>query len=168
MAEYWDIYDSDRNPTGRLHKRGIRLKKGDYHIISEAWLVSGGKLLVTRRHPDKNFGGLWECTGGAVKAGENSLEAVKREIKEEIGIDAGDNELTLMGTAKGSTFFIDCYKFEKNIKLSDIHLQAEEVSDARFVTLDEFMQMYNEKKLIPHMYEYMRTFGFDFVCKNMI
>lgn len=162
MAEYWDIYDANRQPSGRLHRRGVRLKDGDYHIISEAWLVSCGKLLVTQRHPDKNFGRLWECTGGAVKAGETSLEAIKREISEEIGLVANDSELNFMGTAYGPTFFIDCYEFRKNVSLNDIKLQQEEVIDAKFVTYDEFMRMYREHKLIPHMYEYMREFGLDF------
>lgn len=166
MAEYWDIYDEYRNPTGRLHKRGMRLKHGDYHIISEAWLISKGRLLVTQRHPDKNFGRLWECTGGAVKAGENSLEAIKREISEEIGLIAADSELTFKGTAEGPSFFIDCYEFRKDIELDSINLQKEEVIGAKFVTYDEFMQMYRERKLIPHMYEYMKKFNFGFITNR--
>ena len=82
MAEYWDVYDKNRKRTGKLHKRGIRMQPGEYNIVCEAWIVSGNRLLVTQRCKYKNFGGLWECTGGAVKAGESSIDCIKREIKE--------------------------------------------------------------------------------------
>ena len=78
------------------------MQPGEYNIVCEAWIVSGNKLLVTQRCKYKNFGGLWECTGGAVKAGESSIDCIKREIKEEIGIDVADEELTFKGTKHGS------------------------------------------------------------------
>ena len=31
--EYWDIYDIDRNRTGRTVARGPYLEPGDYHIV---------------------------------------------------------------------------------------------------------------------------------------
>ena len=163
VAEYWDILDKEKNPVGRLHRRGVRLKQGEYHLICEAWLVSRGKLLVTQRHPDKNFGGLWECTGGAVIAGENSRDAIRREIREEIGIEVKDSELVFMGSAEGPTFFIDYYEVDKDVDIASIKLQKEEVTAAKFVTYDEFMQMYRQRKLIPHMYDYMLDFDFAFL-----
>ena len=163
MVELWDVYDKDRKPVGRLHRRGVRLKPGEYHIICEAWIVSHGKLLVTQRHPDKNFGCLWECTGGAAKAGETSVEAILREIKEEIGVEATEDQLTFMGCATGNTFFIDCYALEIDAELSDLKLQREEVINAKFVTLPEFQKMQGQKKIIPRLYDYMRQFNFGFV-----
>ena len=47
-----------------------------------------GELLLTKRHREKPFGGLWECTGGSVVAGENSLSGAKRELQEEEVSDA--------------------------------------------------------------------------------
>ena len=166
MAEYWDVYDKDRNPVGRTHRRGVKLKAGDYHIICEAWLVSRGKLLVTQRHHDKNYGCMWECTGGAVKAGETSLEAIKREVKEEIGIEITDTDLAFAGSAEGSTFFIDCYFLNVDIDFEQIKLQREEVISAKFVTLEEFEKLHNQRKLVPNLYEYMERFGFAFLKKQ--
>ena len=108
MAEYWDVYDKNRKRTGKLHKRGIRMQPGEYNIVCEAWIVSGNRLLVTQRCKYKNFGGLWECTGGAVKAGESSIDCIKREIKEEIGIDvadAGDDALLQQTLLHGFSAF---------------------------------------------------------------
>ena len=45
--------------------------------------VSGKKLLIARRAPNKSLAGLWEFPGGKVEAGESDETALAREIKEE-------------------------------------------------------------------------------------
>ena len=39
---------------------------------------------------------MWEPTGGLVKSGENSLQGIKRELQEELGINVSDNGLILV------------------------------------------------------------------------
>ena len=43
-----------------------------------------GEILIAKRHKNKHQGGLWEFPGGKVEEGETHLQALKREIKEEI------------------------------------------------------------------------------------
>ena len=79
--EFNDIYDADRNRTGRLHRRGTRWKQGEYGLIVCVWVYDGrGKILLTRRAPEKSFAGTWENSGGAAKAGETSRQAIAREL----------------------------------------------------------------------------------------
>jgi 8-oxo-dGTP diphosphatase len=45
-----------------------------------------GRYLVARRPLGKRHGGMWEFPGGKVHDGENLLDAVRRELKEELGV----------------------------------------------------------------------------------
>ena len=48
-----------------------------------------GGFLLTQRPPGKAFEGYWEFPGGKVEPGETAADAMRRELHEELGIDAG-------------------------------------------------------------------------------
>ena len=50
-------------------------------------IEDGGRLLACRRPPGKHLGGLWEFPGGKREPGEEPLATLKRELKEELGIE---------------------------------------------------------------------------------
>lgn len=62
MTEYWDLLDENREPLGMLHRRGDALPAGARHLCVEIITVWEGKMLTTRRHPQKHNGGYWEVT----------------------------------------------------------------------------------------------------------
>ena len=87
--EWNDIYDKDRQLTGRVHRRGTYWRHGEYGLVVCVWVYDGkGNLLLTRRAPGKSYAGTWENSGGAAKAGESSRQAIARELFEETGIRA--------------------------------------------------------------------------------
>ena len=72
--------------------RGEKIPKGVYHLVSEVIVRhQDGTYLLTQRNPRKHLGGMWEATA-AVSAlqGENPLECVKRELREETVILTDD------------------------------------------------------------------------------
>ena len=96
--EYLDVYNSNKELVGKTierHESRDRLKENEYFLFEQAWLInSDGKILLTRRSPTKKYAGFWEPTSGHVMSGESSLNGIKRELREEIGIDINDNELS--------------------------------------------------------------------------
>ena len=55
-------------------------------VVAAALFRSDGRVLMHRRPPGKQHGGLWEFPGGKVEKGETPLFALVREIEEELGI----------------------------------------------------------------------------------
>lgn len=146
--EYNDVYDRNRRRTGRLHLRGTRWRRGEYGLIVCVWVYDGkGRLLLTRRAPEKSFPGTWENSGGAAKAGESSLRAICRELHEETGIRANQEEFELLASRRDRDAFFDFYCLKKNTPLEQIVLQQGETVDARWVTFEEVHQMIKRKEI---------------------
>jgi 8-oxo-dGTP pyrophosphatase MutT (NUDIX family) len=61
------------------------------HIVAVAALIyRQGRVLAMRRSPKRDAGpGLWETLSGRVLPGEEPLDAVRREILEESGLQDG-------------------------------------------------------------------------------
>ena len=146
--EFNDIYDENRNLTGRVHRRGSRWRKGEYGLVVCVWVYDGhGRVLLTRRAPGKTFAGTWENSGGAAKAGETSLEAIVRELYEETGIQAKPEEFQLLESGKDNTAFYDHYCLHRTTPLSQIVLLPGETDDVRWATFDEVHQMIRRKQI---------------------
>jgi 8-oxo-dGTP diphosphatase len=47
---------------------------------------ASGRVLITQRPDGKHAAGFWEFPGGKIQAGESPLQALCRELAEEIGI----------------------------------------------------------------------------------
>ena len=144
--EYWDIYDANKNRTGRLMKRNDWcLKDGEYHL-SVLGVVArpDGRYLITKRVMTKAWApGWWEVSGGAAQAGEESYDAVLREVREETGLDVSNAEGGYVFTyhrenpGEGDNYFVDVYRFVLDFKEEDLKLQTEETDGYRLATAEE-------------------------------
>ncbi|TGA92149.1 (deoxy)nucleoside triphosphate pyrophosphohydrolase [Streptomyces sp. MZ04] len=57
-------------------------------IVVGAALYDDGRLLAARRSAPPELAGRWELPGGKVEPGEHPEEALVRELREELGVDA--------------------------------------------------------------------------------
>lgn len=146
MEERWDIYDKNKQLTGRTMKRNNwTLKDDEYHLtVLGVIRRSDGKFLITKRVMTKAWApGWWEVSGGAAQAGEASYDAVLREVKEETGLDVKDAEGGYMFTYKrenpgeGDNYFVDVYRFTLDIDDRDVNFQEAEIDGYMFASIDE-------------------------------
>ncbi len=149
MAEYWDIYDRNRVFQNKVIRRGDAFEYGEYYVCCEVWIKnSNGDLLITQRHPDKKAGGLWEFIGGGVLAGENTLQAAIREVKEEIGISISTQDLNLLNVYKQKNYFMDIYLAKINLSIKDFVLDKNETVDAKWASKQELEAMIKDDLIV--------------------
>lgn len=151
--EYWDIYDSNKQKTGRKMKRNDWiLKDGEYHLtVLGVIMRPDGKFLITQRVMTKAWApGWWEVSGGAAMAGEESEEAVMREIKEETGLDVKGAKGGYMfsyhreNPSEGDNYFVDIYRYEMDFDESDLKLQEAETLGYKLATPEEIKALADE------------------------
>lgn len=151
--ELWDIYDENRNLTGRLQRRGDALESGDYHLVVFAWVQnSEGKFLLTKRSPNKGFPNMWETTGGSALAGDDSLTAALREVKEETGLTLRPERGRLILTCKRENYFGDYWLFRQDFDLDEVVLQEGETCDKMCADEETIRRMHEEGTFIPCRY----------------
>lgn len=151
MSEFWDVYNKNGKKKNKVIRRGDLMSNGEYHLVSEGWIrTEEDKYLIQKRSEKKKlFGGMWYCSvGGSVLAGEDPKEGIIRETKEEIGIDISKDKIRLKRiiTQDFTIFYI--YLIDKKIKLEDLKLQKEEVSDVKIVSTAEIFEMIEAQEMI--------------------
>lgn len=153
--ELWDVYDENGNKTGRFHTRGKPMAPGDYHMGTIIVVVNSKKeILCTLRSREKKFSpGVWENTGGGVLAGETSLTAAVRELKEETGIAANPEELVFLYKAKvteqdGTGLLNMVYGLRRDMDAKNVVFQPGETEDARWFPHEEWEALGRAGKIL--------------------
>ena len=59
---------------------------GPKHIVLAIIKNKRHEFLIAKRHVYSNVSDLWGVPGGKVEKGETALEAIQRDVKEEIGV----------------------------------------------------------------------------------
>ena len=148
IVEFNDVYDKNRKLTGKVHRRGTHWHLGEFGLVVCVWVHDGkGNLLLTRRASGKSYAGTWENTGGAVKAGESSRQAIARELFEETGIRAKDEEFELIDCNRSRNFHFDHYCLKKEIPIEQIKLLPGETDGVQWASLEKVSQMVRDGKI---------------------
>ncbi len=56
-------------------------------VIAGALFDRDGRVLITQRLPGSHMAGKWEFPGGKLNAGEGRFHGLRRELREELGVD---------------------------------------------------------------------------------
>lgn len=162
--EIWDLYDINRNIIGE-HIRGNEMPDNGYHLVVHVWIKnSKGQYLIAQRSASRENNPLkWECSGGSVLKGENSMQGALREVKEEVGVDLDNTRGKVIfshtrGIINGNKFndIMDVWLFEYDGEAQLDKATTDEVAQTKWLYPDEIKELYNQQKFVSTL-----TYFFD-------
>ena len=105
--------------------------------VLAAVIRENGRYLVALRPKHKRHGGLWEFPGGKVESGETLLDAARREMREELGVEVVEaEEPVFTGSDPNSPFIIEF----ADVQVAGVP-QALEHDEIRWVTPSELIKL---------------------------
>lgn len=155
--ELWDLYDENRALVGRDHVRGEEVPQGCYHLVVHCWIrSSSGEYLISQRSANRpTFPLMWECVGGSVTKGEDSLTGALREIREEVGLslppEAGKRVRSVVGRTVGGVRqrdILDIWLFAYDGAVSLAQATTDEVAQTVWMKREEIRALHDAGKLV--------------------
>lgn len=155
--ELWDLYNENREFIGRDHIRGEEIPQGCYHLVVHVWVRnSKGEYLLSQRSEDRpSFPLMWECVGGSVLKGEDSLMGAIREVQEEVGVLLPAKHGSLVKSVvreevNGVPFrdILDVWLFEYDGPVTLERATTQEVAQTAWMTKKEIRQLLDHGKLV--------------------
>ena len=159
--ELWDAYKADGTRVGFDLVRGEKIPAGYFHMVCEAVIqhVDGDYLLMQRSFTKEVYPGAWEIgAGGSALKGENKMEAVLREVREETGIDTGEFEEIYRVIHEQRQVIYYGYLFKTDYAKDAIKLQEGETIDYKWLTKEEFISFFDMNREIPSLRERLKDF----------
>lgn len=156
--ELWDVYNLDRQKTGRTMVRGDKFKTGDFHLVVHICIFnSKNQMLVQQRQPFKDgWPNMWDTTvGGSAVAGDSSQKAAERETLEEIGYEIHLDGIKPHMTINFDDGFDDIYLVYEDLDITKLKLQYEEVQQVKWATKEEIQKMIENGEFIPYYTAYI-------------
>lgn len=173
MGELWDVYNRKREKLGKTIERGgnERLQDGEYRLVVFGFIMDkNNNIFLTQRDERKDYALKWECSGGSVTIGEDTLLGVHREVKEESGFDIAMENFKLIGTNidEDDHVIVDVYLvILDNIDLNKVKLQDGETVDAKVVPFTEFENMMKNDMISTNVEKCYHQFLKDYYEKNL-
>lgn len=164
-VEVWDLYNENREFLGKDHIRGEQLPIDGFHLVVHVWIRnSKGKYLISQRSANRpTYPLMWECVGGSVVKGEDSLLGAIREVKEEVGVDLlpENGQLLFTKTRKiieGKVFndILDVWLFEYDGEVDLGNSTTDEVAQVAWVDRGRIKELFDANMFVDTL-EYFFT-----------
>ena len=155
LMEMFQLVDASGRPTGQASREECHGNPRLIHLVVHVHVFGpSGRLYLQKRSMSKDTNpGLWDTSvGGHVMAGETVEAAVRREAREELGIDAS-GAVPLYSYLREGSFeseFAACFRLSW---AGGITVDPVEIDDGRFFTRAEVDAMIGTGLLTPMFQE---------------
>lgn len=156
--ELVDVIDDAGHTVGVVTRREMRQRKLPHRCTYVLVFNSRGELFVHLRTATKDvFPSHWDiCIGGVLTAGESFSIGVKREIREELGIEAEARELFSFWYRGPESFAHGMvYRLDHD---GPFHLQKEEIVRGEFVPVGEVLERTRREPFCPDGVEVLQQY----------
>lgn len=144
--EYLDIYNEKKEKLNKKVKRGDKILANEHILVSVIFIEnSEGKFLIQKTSKEK--GEKHATTGGHVLSGENSKEAIIREVKEELGLDISNEDIIHIGDLLFGIPFGEIYYLKKDLDITKLKPQQEEVEKVEYLSKNEILKLIENDKI---------------------
>ena len=153
-VEICDIVDELGNRTGRVVTRGTDLAPGEFYPVVHVWIRDEfNNYLIQQRALHLPAGpGVWAVTVGYALAGEDSISAVIREVKEELGIYLLPSHLKKIERHAMENRVEDIWLADISRRPIGTPILGPEVADWRWVSKVELEQMVSQNDFFRYSY----------------
>lgn len=159
--EILDLYDNKKNKLEKtlVREHGEPLND-EYKLSIHLWIINDEeKFLIQKRSANrKSNPNKWAFIGGAVDSGEKSYQGAIREAKEEMGITLIPENVEFLLGFKREHDFVDVFLAKDNTDISNVKIQEDEVSESRWVTIQELDKIINNGEFVPAINLYYDLF----------
>ena len=164
-AEIWDLYSENRELLGKDHIRGEQLPIDGYHLVVHVWIRnSKGEYLISQRSANRpTYPLMWECVDGSVVKGEDSLQGVLREVKEEVGIDLlPEKGQVVLSDIKKIEFgkvvneIVDVWLFDYDGEVDLDNATTDEVAQVAWMNREQIKELFDANMFVDTL-EYFFT-----------
>lgn len=156
--ELVDLIDEDGKVVGVVTRGEMRARRLPHRCVYILVFDSAGRLFIHLRTPTKDVNpSLWDvAVGGVLSAGEYFLDGARRELREELGIDADLEELFPFLYADASSV-VQAWAY-RAVHDGPFRLQPEEVVRGEFVAPAALDVLFAERTFCPDGLEVWRRY----------
>ena len=166
--ELLDVYDDKAIKTGKVVERGTNdtnFKRGEHTAVAIIYIENDNNEFLIQK-TSKEKGGLYSSTGGHVNHNEKPIDTIKREVKEELGIDISNDNIISLGYLVYDFPVRFIFYLKKNIDINNIVLQKDEVETVSYMSICEIRDIIDKglmhkahAKVLEKVLEYKRDFN---------
>jgi 8-oxo-dGTP pyrophosphatase MutT (NUDIX family) len=158
--ELVDVIDDAGHTVGVVTRQEMRRRRLPHRSTAILVFHPDGRLFIHLRTATKDFfPSHWDvAVGGVLAAGESYADCARREVREELGVDANLEELFPFRYEDDATI-VQARVFRLT-HAGPFELQAEEIVRGEFMPLDTVMERSRSERFCPDglavLHEYLR------------